>query len=299
MASDAPLPISVIVPAFRRVDHLVRTLEEITRCEPRPAEILVHVDGASPEIIRVLGERFPSVRVSSSTELGGPGGSRNRLVKAASQELIANFDDDSYPRHHDFFARVMSTAAAFPHAAIISASGLDHEESPAGYRQLPEANGCGSIFRKSWYEATGGFVPLPVAYCMEEVDMAIRLFDLGGAIIHDTGLRVVHDHERNAEEDRKTVPIVFANTVLFCFLRYPVILYPIASWHVFRHAAHLVRQGWWHDLWKGVQLIPSHLIQWRAYRKTVRPSAVFRWLQTRRHPVSVLPESTSIATNTL
>ena len=79
-----------------------------------------------------------------------------------------------------------------------NSSGLGEVESPHGVFRISDANGCGCIFRKSLGKRAGGFVPLPVAFCMEEVDMKVRLLDIGGVITHDARLRVIHDHQRNA-----------------------------------------------------------------------------------------------------
>ena len=283
------VPLSVIVPAHQRVGHLRRTLQEISRCRPAPAEILSHVDGETPEVMKMLAAEFPDVRVLGSRELAGPGGARNRLVEAAQHELVANFDDDSYPRHPDYFQRALATAELFPNAAVISACGLEETDTDTNYRLLPMANGCGCIFRKSWYERVGGFVPLPVAYGMEEADMGLRFFEIGGEIIHDPRLRVLHDHVRTLEEDRRLVPGVFANTALLCYLRYPLLMLPLALGHVLSHALSTLRGGMGKELLKGLSMVLSHLQHWRGYRRTVRVGTVLRWIAARREQPPVFP----------
>ena len=92
------VPVSVIIPAWRRVDILRKTLGVIGRCDPPPAEILVHVDGGEQEVLRLLEAEFPAVNVLRSEQVLGPGGSRNRLIAAARHELGAKFYDDSHAR---------------------------------------------------------------------------------------------------------------------------------------------------------------------------------------------------------
>lgn len=276
--------ISAIVPACRRLDALLRTLERIRDCCPAPAEILVHVDGGSAEIVAAVRAFDPAIRILTSSELLGPGGSRNRLIAAASHELVANFDDDSFPAAPDYFARVTQLAQRFPEAAMFSAASHAKEWRSLQLQRIAVPSGCGCVFRKSWFERTQGFVPLPVAYSMEEVDIGLQLHALGGVIIHDPLLRVVHDRLVATEIDAATNAQVLANTALFPFLRFPVWLWPLGAWSVLRRVVLLRRWGWTAGLLEGLLMIPRYLEKHKKFRHEVSSPTLLSWLWLKRHP---------------
>jgi len=278
------VPVSVVIPAWRRVDILRKALSVISRCDPAPAEVLVHVDGGEEQVPRMLEAEFPAVRVLRSETLLGPGGSRNRLIQAANNELVANFDDDSYPRHSDYFARVMDTAAKFPEAAMISAASMESEWLQPRYQNLPVASGCGCVFRKSWFQRTTGFVPLPIAYSMEEVDVSLQLHALGGAIVHDPYLRVLHDRVSDGVEDSAHNAHILANTALLPYLRYPEWLWVAGFYQVMRRVLFLLWHGCPSGLVDGLRMIPDHLMRHKSYRKNVSSPALLRWLILKQRP---------------
>ena len=279
--------LSVIVPACRRVDALLKTLGTIEACLPAPAEILVHEDGADATLISAVANQFPAVRILSSQELQGPGGARNLMIRAASHELVANFDDDSFPASPDYFARILKLAAHFPDAAMFSAASHEAEWRSGDFKRIVLPSGCGCVFRKSWFEKTCGFVPLPVAYNMEEVDIGLQLHAAGGTIIHDPLLRVVHDHEPARQISPEMNAYVLANTALFPFLRFPVWLWPLGFWSVIRRVLVLILWGWTAGLLDGLRLIPRHLERYKRYRREVCSPHILSWLLLRRWPKSL------------
>lgn len=281
------VPVSVVIPAWRRVDILRKTLVVIGRCDPSPAEVLVHVDGGEQEVLHMLEAEFPAVGVLCSDQLLGPGGSRNRLIGAAKHELVANFDDDSYPRHMDYFARVMDTAARFPSAAMISAASMESEWCKPQYQNLSVSSGCGCVFRRSWFKKTTGFVPLPIAYSMEEVDVSLQLHALGGRIVHDPFLRVLHDRDLPDTVDAITNAHILANTALLPYLRYPHWLWVAGFCQVLRRVLYLLYHGWTEGLLDGLRMIPNHLVRYKSYRRNVTSPALLRWLILKQHSTSL------------
>jgi GT2 family glycosyltransferase len=287
MESPNKVSLSVIVPACRRVDALLKTLGTIEACQPGPAEILVHVDGADATLISTVASHFPTVRILSSQELQGPGGARNLLIRAANHELVANFDDDSFPASSDYFARVVKLAEHFPTAAMFSAASHEAEWLDSDFKRIVLPSGCGCVFRKSWFEKIRGFVPLPVAYNMEEVDIGLQLHAVGGWIIHDPLLRVVHDHEPAKEISAELNASILANTALFPFLRFPAWLWPLGMWSVVHRVLVLILWGWTAGLLTGLKSIPTHLERYKRYRAEVCSPHILSWLLLRRRPRSL------------
>src|SRR5688500_5426273 len=152
------VPIAAIVTAYERPEMTVRTVRRLQDCRPAPAEILVHVDGYRAALAQQLGEMFPDVTVLSSTERIGPGGGRNRLLQEAKQELVASFDDDSYPADLDFFQRAVNAATSNPDAAVLTATLLDgsgetEAAAPRAERVATFAGGA-CVYRRSVFLET-------------------------------------------------------------------------------------------------------------------------------------------------
>lgn len=284
MSDPNSCPVTAIVPACRRREKLLETLKRIRDCQPMPAEILVHVDGGGAEIVAAVRAFNPSIRILVSETLLGPGGSRNQLIAAAAHELVANFDDDSFPEQPDYFARVQMLAELFPKAAMFSAASHAKEWKSLQFQKIALPSGCGCVFRKSWFQRTQGFVPLPVAYNMEEVDIGLQLHAIGGIIVHDPLLRVVHDRILAKKVDAATNAQVLANTALFPYLRFPAWLWPVGVWSVLHRVVVLLCWGWTAGILDGLRMIPDHLQRHKQYRREVTSPSLLFWLLLKRRP---------------
>lgn len=282
--------ISAIVTAYDRVEQTLATLRIIQSCTPPPDEVLVHVDANRRDCEEAIREAFPSVRVLLSKEQVGPGGGRNKLVEAAQFELVASFDDDSYPIDADYFARAAKLFEQFPDAAVICAAlyhvgeaiGLDdrHAEWTADF------SGGACIYRRRAFLDAGGYVPLPVAYGMEEVDLAIRLHSRGGRILTTRWLRVFHNSNLEHHADPRVTAGSIANLALLAYLRYPVSLWGIGVGQCANRLLWLLRHGRRRGILRGVTMIPAHLRANSRYRLPVSKGAVRSYLALRRNPVA-------------
>lgn len=277
------------MPAHTRFDTLSKSLSAILACDPPPDELIVHVDGGAEEIVRQVRAAFPAVKILCSDKLLGPGGSRNALVEAAANEWVANFDEDSYPETGGYFGRLKALIARFPEAAMFSAASNDQEKKETMIQKVAIPSGCGCVFRRSWVQRTGGFVPLPIGYCMEEVDMGLRLLAEGGQVFMDPLLRVVHDKIPPEHISAELSAGVFRNTVLFPFLRFPVWLWPLGAWAVMRRLFSCLARGWVDGLADGLSTTPAHLVNHLSYRRTIPGPKVLRWFMLRWKPQHVIP----------
>jgi GT2 family glycosyltransferase len=284
--------ISAIVTAYERVEQTLATLKVIQNCTPAPDEILVHVDDNRVVCAGAIRTAFPGVRVLLSQERVGPGGGRNKLLAAATQNLVASFDDDSYPIDSDYFRRALELFAKHPDASVICAA-LYHrgetialDEQKAGWT----ADFCGGacVFRRSAFLAAGGYVPLPVAYGMEEVDLALRLHARGGRILTSSWLRVFHDTDLQRHGDPGVTAGSIANLALLAYLRYPISLWVVGVAQCFNRVLWLLRHGRCRGIWTGVTMIPAHLHAHRQYRLPVAVRDVKSYLALRR---AQLPET--------
>lgn len=280
--------ISAIVTAYERVDQTLNTLRILESCDPKPDEILVHVDGNRIECEKAIRVAFPQVKIVVSEERIGPGGGRNKLVAAASHGLVASFDDDSYPIDADYFARVAQLFDRFPEASIVCASlyhageaiALDERKA----QWTADFSGGACVYRRDAFINAGGYVPLPIAYGMEEVDLALRLHSRGGKILTSSWLRVFHDTDLKRHAEPHVTAGSIANLALLAYLRYPVSLWSIGAWQCVKRMLWLLRHGRRSGIWRGLTMIPGHLRTHRKFRLTVSNRAVRSYLALRRAP---------------
>src|ERR1051326_8531918 len=276
------MKISAIVTAYERIEQTLATLRVIHSCTPPPDEVLVHVDANRRECARAIRKAFPTVRVLLSEQQIGPGGGRNKLVEAAKSEIVASFDDDSYPIDSDYFARAIKLFEQFPDAAVICAAlyqvgesiGLDERSA----NWTADFSGGACIYRRQAFLDAGGYVPLPVAYGMEEVDLALRLHARGDKILTTRWLRVFHNNDLQHHADARITAASIANLALLAYLRYPVTFWILGLGQCANRLLWLLRHGRRRGIVRGVTMIPAHLRANRHYRLPVSKSAVRSYL---------------------
>ena len=281
--------ISAIVTAYERIDQTLATLRVIQSCVPKPHEVLVHVDANQVACETAIQNAFPEVRVLRSDDQVGPGGGRNKLMNAARFDFVASFDDDSYPLDSDYFARALNLFEKFPDASVICAA-LYHTGEAIGLDEpsaqwTADFSGGACIFRRKAFLEAGGYVPLPVAYGMEEVDLAIRLHSRGGRILTTPWLRVFHNTDLKRHADPRVTAGSIANLALLAYLRYPVSLWVVGVGQCANRLLWLLRHGRRRGIWKGLTMIPAHLWTNHHYRLPVSKRAVRSYLALRRSPV--------------
>jgi GT2 family glycosyltransferase len=282
--------ISATVTAYDRIDQTLATLRVIHNCVPAPDEVLVHVDANQVECEKAIRNAFPGVRVLRSSDQVGPGGGRNKLMNAAQFEFVASFDDDSYPIDSDYFARARNLFDRFPDASVICAAlyhtgesiGLDDRSA----QWTADFRGGACIYRREAFLEAGGYVPLPVAYGMEEVDLAIRLHSRDGKILTTPWLRVFHNTDLKRHGDPQVTAGSIANLALLAYLRYPISLWGIGVGQCANRLLWLLRHGRRRGILKGLTMIPAHLRANHRYRLPVSNRAVRSYLALRRAPVT-------------
>lgn len=284
-------PVTAIVTAYRRVEQTLTTLRILAACDPAPAEILVHVDGNQTGTLQRLQAEFPGARYLLSEGNLGPGGGRNKLIAAARHELVASFDDDSYPLDADYFAKVVALFEKAPEAAIVNSHAFLPEQTLIEPRRQAEwySDFCGGscVYRREVFLGTSGYVPLPTAYGMEEVDLALRLHAAGHRILNTGWLRVFHDTDLAHHAHPEVTAGSIANIALLTFLRYPVVLWPVGLFQLARRVSWLVTHGRSKGVFAGFYRIPATLWMNRRHRRPLSLAQVRSYLKLRRQPMPV------------
>ena len=281
------VPITAIVTAHRRVAELLQTLQILQQCRPAPAQILVHVDGGERVCADAVTRAYPEIAVVVSEQRVGPGGGRNRLVAAAHHELVASFDDDSYPIDRDYFARLIELFRQFPDASVID-SRVFHlnqriEPDEPHSKWVADFSGGGCAYRRAKYLETGGYVPLPTAYGMEEVDFGIRLHAAGGRVLRSARLRVFHNTDLSHHADAAITSASIVNIALLTYLRYPWTMWAVGAAQCANRVQWLLRHGRRRGVLAGLAGIPAALAHYKAYRRPLPSQSIRSFLALRRH----------------
>ncbi len=284
------VPVTAIVTAFQRIGQTIETIARIQACVPAPAEILVHVDGNNRACEAAIREKYPHIDILCSEVCIGPGGGRNKLIAAAKYEIVASFDDDSYPLGGDYFERLMELFNCYSNASIICARIFNRGEAvePSTQENRWVADFCGGAcaYKREHFLATSGYVPLAIAYGMEEVDLAIRVHGTGGRILKSNWLHVYHD----TDLERHSSPIItaqsIANIALLVYLRYPPIYWCIGIAQILNRIFWLLQNRRWKGIIRGLMLMPVHVWNNRSYKKRLDAETIKSYLDLRRNPVS-------------
>lgn len=282
---------SAIVTAYQRIEQTLFSLGKIRACKPAPEEILVHVDGNQRQCENAVRGAFPEVKIIVTQESIGPGGGRNKLVAAARNEIVASFDDDSYPIDSDYFARALTLFEKFPAASVLCAAVFHQGEAIApelgAGEWISDFIGCGCVYRRSAFLATDGYVPLAIAYGMEEVDLALRLHAQGGKILRTAWLRVFHHTDLQHHSSHQVTAASIANIALLTYLRYPLFYWPVGLGQILNRVRWLVSHGRRAGIVAGLVSIPRHCWQHRHFRQVVSLVAIRSYFQLRRQAMPV------------
>jgi GT2 family glycosyltransferase len=288
MALAMTAPITAIVTGYRRVDDLLKTLRILRGCEPAPAEILVHIDGGQRDTAAAVTREFPELTVLVSDQRVGPGGGRNRMAAAASHDFVASFDDDSYPIDRDYFERVQQTFRDYPDAWVVDSQVFHLNEAiepdTTASEWVADFSGGACAYRRERYLQTGGYVPLPTAYGMEEVDFGLRLHALGGRVLRSGRLRVFHHTDRSHHADPSITSASIVNLALLTYLRYPLSMWAIGAAQCANRIQWLLRHGRRRGVWDGLVSIPAAIAEHRLERDPLPGRAVRSFLALRRAP---------------
>jgi GT2 family glycosyltransferase len=248
--------------------------------------VWIHIDAADGSVESAILTEFPEVHVLTSTERVGPGGGRHLCLTNCSSSYAVSLDDDSYPFDRDFFSSVASIFDEHPDVALIDAQiwHRGEEEIIRGTKMTPTLRftGCGHAVRIAAYRATSGYLSEPVAYGVEENDLAIQMFARNLRAWKSDALRVFHDTDRSTHSNPQIVSGYISNMALLAFINYPMYLWFIGVFHVWSVLLSCIERRRFAGIGRGLALIPGKLYRRRRDRRPLRGGQVIRFLLARR-----------------
>jgi GT2 family glycosyltransferase len=206
MSAEPPL-VSVVIPVYNRRDSVLQLLADVYRQEGVAFEVIV-VDDCSPDdTVAAITTHYPAVRLFRNTVNGGPAVSRNRGVREALGEFVVGFDSDVTVPDPTVLRRAAETFRKFPEATglafrLLSPDGKT-DDAPRWWHPVPIERYANERFSTHYFSGTGyafrrsamvaaGLYPEILYMHYEEVELAFRILDNGGTIMHCPDIPVLH-----------------------------------------------------------------------------------------------------------
>ena len=290
-----PVPVTVGIPSYARGDCVFTPIERVLACNPPPAEIIVHVDASDGGLERRIHEKFPHVRILSSQYRIGPGGGRDRCLRAASHPYFASFDDDSWPVDPDYFARVVAHFEQMPSAACLGAT-IFHRNQPCPplsdtLTLISSFTGCGEAMRVAPYLASQGYTDRATPYGIEELDVSIQFHAAGHHLVECGDLRVFHDTILSHHTKPEVTAGTIANAALLAWLRYPLVWWPFAILQYVNVIRFMIREQRFDGILSGIVQTPAVVWRYRHHRFPVPAQTLASYLLSRYHHGPVSPHA--------
>ncbi|HYG22153.1 MAG TPA: glycosyltransferase [Verrucomicrobiae bacterium] len=243
--------ISVVIPAFNRRDSLQKLLDTVFKQQGVDFEVIV-VDDCSPDTTAdAVRQHFPSATVLSNASNGGPAVSRNRGILAARGEFVVGFDSDVTVPDSTLLKRVLATFQQNPDVTGLAFRIMGHDglsdDVPRWWHPVPVTEYGNRQFMTHYFSGTGyafrrqemmdaGMFPEILYMHYEEVELAFRILDRGGSIMHCPDLQV--SHHVHAVSTRSKINVFYKprNQILVALACYPWLraityLFPRLGYH--------------------------------------------------------------------
>ena len=288
------MSVAICIATHNRRDDLTRTLRELARLDPQPAELLIAADGCTDGTPAFVAKEYPAARLITHAEARGSIPSRNKMASVCTSDIFLSLDDDSYPMETDFISRVARTFAENPALAIASFPQRT-DEFPATLTQTDfgpshftgtYAN-SGAAIRRAVFDKLGGY-PDFFRHAYEEPDFALRCCAAGWQARHETSLTIRHHFTSVQRNEIRTHHRHARNELWSVLMRCPAPqLFAVGIFRLVRQAAYAASRGpawflrepqWWWPCIAGVSraVAARRPLPWKKYRA---------WMELVRHPI--------------
>ncbi|MEI8037514.1 MAG: glycosyltransferase family 2 protein [Verrucomicrobiota bacterium] len=229
--------ISVVIPCYNRRDGMLALLADIYRQKGVAFEVIVVDDCSSDDSVESLRREFPQITLLVNDTNSGPCVTRNRGIRAACGTFVVGFDSDVTIPDRRLLAKVRDAFAESPGASgfafrILTSDGST-DDLPRWWHPVPHAQGKDRSFATDYFSGTAyafrrevmiqaGLYPEILYMHYEEVALALRVLDDGGAILYCPGLRVLHHAHQTSRRSEVQVFYKPRNQVLLAVLCFPL-----------------------------------------------------------------------------
>ncbi len=237
--------ISVIIPTYKSLNLLKRTIDCLEKQQPDPKffEVIV-VDDASGDETEAWLSKYCGVLdlkyiVFSVNQ--GRSSARNAGVEKSSSSLLLLVDGDM-EFNNDFIQRHVDSHKQ-ENQVIVGSVGYDRINKCRGYARYLERRGAmklkpkevvpgrfflsgNSSLSRLLFDSVGGFDESLKSYG-EDIDLGIRLSNQGALFTFNPTLKVQHLHIRTLNELFKTSREYGRNTIPELLIRYPELKYEL------------------------------------------------------------------------
>ena len=288
------MSVGICIATHNRRDDLTRTLREIARLDPQPAEIIIAADGCTDGTPEFVAKEYPAARLITHAEARGSIPSRNEMASVCASDVFLSLDDDSYPIETDFISRVARMFTENPALAVASFPQRT-DEFPATLTQTdfgpPHFTGTyansGAAIRRTVFAALGGY-PDFFHHAYEEPDFALRCCVAGWEVRHETSLTIRHHFTSAQRNEIRTHHRHARNELWSVLMRCPAPqLFAVGSFRLTRQVGYAASRGpawlvrepqWWWQCLAGVPhaLAARRALPWRKYRA---------WMELVRRPI--------------
>ena len=218
--SIAPKMISVVIPSYNRRDCVLALLADLYAQQSVEMEVII-VDDCSPDdSVEAIRRQFPQATVLVNEKNGGPAVSRNRGILAARGEIVVGFDSDVTVPDRHLLSKVLQRFEDHPSVdglalRLLKPDGKS-EDTPRWWHPVPIEGYADKSFLTSYFSGTGyafrreavveaGLYPEILYMHYEEVELAFRILDRGGSILHCPELVALHHANEVSRRSEVTV----------------------------------------------------------------------------------------------
>ncbi len=198
---------SVVIPSYNRRDCVLALLRDVYAQKGVEMEVIVVDDRSPDDSVAAIRREFPQATLLVNEKNGGPAVTRNHGIRAAKGEIVVGFDSDvTIPDPH-LLAKTEARFRALPQVTglafrLLKPDGKS-EDAPRWWHPVPIGEYADKEFYTSYFSGTAyafrreelvaaGMYPEILYMHYEEVELAFRILDRGGSILHCPELTALH-----------------------------------------------------------------------------------------------------------
>ncbi len=279
--------ISVVIPSYNRRDCVLALLTDVYAQQGVEMEVIV-VDDCSPDnSVEAIRCAFPQAIVMVNEKNGGPAVTRNRGIRAAKGDVVVGFDSDVTIPDPMLLSKVVARFSGQPKITglafrLLKPDGKS-EDSLRWWHPVPIGEYANKEFFTSYFSGTAhafrrkelvkaGMYPEILYMHYEEVELAFRIIDQGGSILHCPDLVALHHANEVSRRSEVSVFYKPRNQVLLAAACLPVLkaiqyVVPRVSYQFVKACGGGHVKDFFRAMWSASKLLPALLENRKPLRR--------------------------------